>query len=215
MNHYNSKRSYFSSFEIESHPFENVYIPDKSKILVIGTFPTHKRNYKNTFEFFYAGEGNQFWPVIEKVFNRQFKHTTGLEAVNERKGLLTEKGIGITDMIIKCYRQNGLSQDHNIYPIVLNDIFSLLEKNKMIDTIILTSRTKIIGALGLFETYLLQQGIELPKFKENVNGVLEGILKMPMRDVEILVPYSTSKTVIENDTASLPQLVTMYKCCFT
>ncbi|QLH31380.1 MAG: hypothetical protein HWD62_02060 [Cyclobacteriaceae bacterium] len=202
----------FDNFEVCDHPFET-FVRSNSKVLVIGTFPTHPRNYKHTFKFYYAGVGNQFWPVLEKIYNHSFRFDKGEEAINERKLFLEQKGIAITDMLEKAYRKNGRSQDEYIYPIVFNKIFSILEKYPTIDIIILTSRTKIIGALGLFETYLLQNGYSIPKLSKG--KILEGSFKFKEREIEILVPYSTSNTIIEEQRATFNQLVEMYRTCLT
>ena len=128
---------------------------------------------------------------------------------------LESNGIGLTDMLTKCYRHKGRSQDQYIFPIQLNDIFALLDEYKSITTIILTSRTKVIGARGLFETYFYLNEREPPllrTFGDNV--ILEGSFTLENREIEVLVPYSTSATVIEEKRATLNDLVRMYKCCF-
>lgn len=205
----------YKDFEvIKEHPFGS-HIPRHAKFLVIGTFPTHPRNYKSTFEFFYAGEGNQFWPVMEKVFGMTFRFNQGVPAIDERRSFLQSEGIGLTDMLTKCYRHKGRSQDEYIYPIQLNNIFDLLDEHQAITTIILTSRTKVIGALGLFETYFYLNDREPPLFRKfGDNEILEGSFVWRNREIEVLVPYSTSATVIEQKRATLNDLVRMYKCCF-
>jgi hypothetical protein len=42
----------------------------------------------------------------------------------------------------KCYRKNNFSTDENLFPIILNDIFSILDQYNSINRIILTSRTE-------------------------------------------------------------------------
>jgi G:T/U-mismatch repair DNA glycosylase len=206
--------SQFDNFEVCTHPFAS-FVPEKCRTLIAGTFPTHQRNYERTFPFYYAGEGNVFWEVIGKVFNKSFQHMYGDEARREREAVLRSNGIGITDMLERCYRKNGLSQDDYIDPIVFRDLLDVLTKNSTVETLVLTSRTKIVGALGLFETYLYQRGLCPPKFWENTDKILEGTLALEDREIEILIPYSTSKTVIEKKRATVPQLVNMYRLCLT
>lgn len=90
-----------------------------------------------------------------------------------------------------------------------------LTKNSTIETLVLTSRTKIVGALGLFETYLYQRDLFPPKFWENADKIIEGNLVLGNREIEILIPYSTSRTVIEKKRATVPQLAEMYRLCLT
>lgn len=206
--------SYFNQFTIEDHPFET-FIPENARFLIIGSFPTHKRNYKSTFQFFYAGTGNMFWPVIGKVFRKTFEHSEGDNAVSERKEFLKERRIGITDMLLKCYRHQGRSQDHHLSPIKFNDIFSLLEQHKGIETIIFTGRQKIIGPLGLFETYCYQRDVNPPVLRRTTEKILEGSFTWKGKDFEILVPYSTSRTMIEEERTNETELVSMYSTCLT
>ena len=155
----------FDNYVVCNHPFED-FLPGNLKTLVIGTFPTHERNYKMTFPFYYAGNGNMFWPTLEQVFKKSFQYHQGSEAKKEREEFLKPKGIGITDMLYKCYRKNDRSQDQHIFPITFRDIFGIIENNKSVETIILTSRTKIIGALGLFETYCHHHNVHHQIYKE-------------------------------------------------
>ena len=201
------------SYEIEEHPFNGFHIPENADILIIGTFPTYRGN--SQFDFFYSGENNLFWEVIGKVFNHTFKFNAGDEAVKERTSFLGKRGIGITDMHLKCYRKNKMSGDEYLFPIILNDIFELLNINSSIKTIVLTSRTEAIGALGLLKTYFLQKGLELKQPKP-VNGkVLGGVFQHGMREIKVLVSYSTSPRVLEDGKISKADLVEMYRYCLT
>jgi hypoxanthine-DNA glycosylase len=197
-------------FVVEEHPFET-YVPAYAKILIVGTFPTHKNNFK--FKFFYSGKDNSFWKIIEKVFNHTFKYNDGEKAVDERKIFLKSKAIGITDLHKKCYRKNNYSTDENLFPIILNDIFSILDEHTFIKRIILTSRTEVFGALGLFKTYFLQKGIELEQPEKRKDKVLEGSFIYKEREIEVLVPYSPSARVFESNDISPEEVVQMYRNC--
>lgn len=204
--------STYDNFVVEDHPFEP-FIPSGAKVLIVGSFPTHKRNYKMTFKFFYAGLGNMFWPVMEKVFDRKFQYNSGDLAIKERKDLLTQRKVGLTDMLIKCYRNNGRSQDEHIFPIKFADIFRLLDAHPEIETIILTGRQRVIGPRGLFETYFYQHDLIPPVFKEHHDKILTAEFVRDKRHFEVLVPYSPSNTVIEQGRTSESELVKMYSYC--
>ena len=200
------------TYEVEEHPFET-FVPSNAKFLIIGTFPTHKNNFR--FKFFYSGKDNTFWNIIEKVFNNSFKHNDGDKAVEERKTFLKSKTIGITDMHEKCYRKNSHSTDENLFPIILKDIFSILDEHTTIKRIILTSRTEVFGALGLFKTYFLQKGLELEQPEKQQDKVLEGSFIYKEREIEVLVPYSPSARVFESNDISPEEAVHMYRHCLT
>lgn len=199
-------------YEVEEHPFET-YVSENAKSLIIGTFPTHNNNFR--FNFFYSGKDNSFWNIIEKVFKNNFQCNSGDKAVEERMEFLKLKGIGITDMHEKCYRKNGLSTDENLFPIILKDIFVLLDKHPSIKRIVLTSRTEIFGALGLLKTYFLQNGLELEQPEKRQDKILEGSFIRNKRVIEILVPYSPSPRLIEKGTTTMDELVKMYRRCLT
>jgi G:T/U-mismatch repair DNA glycosylase len=195
-------------YEIESHPFKIFVAPD-TKFLVIGTFPTYKDNYKDTYDFFYAGAKNSFWKIIEQVFNQTFRYNKGNKAIEERQALLREKKIGLTDMHQKCYRKNQMSGDEYLFPIETLNIFSLLDQYTSIESLILTSRTDAIGALGLLKTYFLQNGLELEEMKRRNDKILEGNFNHNGKNINIFVPYSPSSRV----TANFDEVVKMYSIC--
>src|SRR5882672_4352339 len=195
--------NYFNSFKIEPHPFPT-FIPTNPKTLIVGTFPTHKSN--RFFEWYYSGEGNRFWEIVGNVLDYSFKHQMKSAATLERQTLMEKHGIALTDMVERCYRRNTLSQDHHLFPIDLKDLIKLLTENPSIETVVFTSRTRVIGALGLFETLLHQKGLIVPPM-ENRDGMLEGWLPLKHNEISLLVPYSPSKTLAEKEFASSKTLI--------
>ena len=200
------------TFIVESHPFDTFINPD-TKFLIVGTFPTHKDNYSQTFEYFYAGQKNNFWKILERVFSHTFKFDSGIAAIKERQNFLSQKKIGLTDMLVKCYRKNNQSSDEYLYPIILKDIFSLLDEYPLIERIILTSRTEVIGALGLFKTYFLQRNLELNEFNKREDKILESTFDYNGKTIAVLVPYSPSSRVLEGGRISFNDLIKMYVTC--
>lgn len=196
-------------YKIEEHPFGS-YIPQNAKILIIGTFPTHNRNLK--FDFYYSGKDNLFWGIIEKVFDHSFSHFEGVLAVEERKSFLDSKSIGVADMHKLCYRKNNMSTDENLHPIILNDIFLILDEYHSIHRIVLTSRTEVYGALGLLKTYFLQNGLELNHPEKRNDRVLEGTFIYKRRKFKLLVPYSTSPRLLKRN-IKMDELIYMYSQC--
>lgn len=191
------------------HPFET-YIPPNTKKVIIGTFPTYHKNYESTFDFFYGGKDNRFWKTIERVFNKRFKYNIGDKAIQERKRLLEENLIGITDMLYKCYRRGTHSQDDKLHPILLNDIFKLLSDNESVERLILTSRGKIYGALGLLETYFLQKDLLLDKAVEGDDRIMRTTFLFDCREIQVWVPHSTSPS---NKNVTEDELFQMYANC--
>lgn len=196
-------------WEICKHPFATHVKPGATR-LIIGTFPTYQDNYKNTFEFYYAGERNRFWEVINEVFKPDFKYYNGSEAKKEREEFFFKNGIGITDMHEKCWRRNKSSLDKDLYPIILTDVFKILREFNTIKTIILTSRTGPMSALGLLRTYFIQQDRNLEDSVEDIFRIKRTEFEFEGRVIKVLVPHSTSST---NDKVTMSQLIAMYKKC--
>jgi hypothetical protein len=80
----------------------------------------------------------------------------------------------------------------------------------MINRIILTSRTKVVGVAGLLETYFIQQGHELIKFEKDGNNIQKGDFKIGERTIQVWVSYSPSE---RNEYATLDDLIRMYGVC--
>jgi len=198
-------------FEIEDHPFGS-YIPQGSKYLIIGTFPTHRRNF--AFNFFYSGGDNVLWRMLGEVFGYSFEHTKGDKAVTERKQFLEKNSIGMTDMLEKCYRKNNFSTDENLFPIKLMDIFSLLDRHEYVHRLILTSRGDVIGALGLLKTYFLQNDLIFAEPKRRSDRIMEGHFLHNGRGIDILVPYSPSPRVTGKSLITPAEHAEMYRTCF-
>jgi G:T/U-mismatch repair DNA glycosylase len=198
------------SYDLEEHPFGGPYIPDGATHLVIGTFPTHKSN--RMFEFYYSGLGNMFWEIMQKVFKHpEFENQMKLKATNERKAFLDRYGIGIMDMHELCYRKDEGSQDHCLFNVLLTDVDKVLERYKKITDLIFTSRTDGIGALGLFQIYLIRKGKPVVKIDIDES---DGLKFGDYDKYEIWAPYSPSQSSKKGEKLGIDGLVRMYKKCF-
>ncbi|MBI4858305.1 MAG: DNA-deoxyinosine glycosylase [Acetobacterium woodii] len=99
------------------HTFEPVY-DQKSKILILGTFPSVKSRENG---FYYQHPQNRFWKVISALAGEPSPGT-----IEEQKTLLLENHIAVWDVIYSC-DING-SSDSSIKNVVPNDIRALLGK---------------------------------------------------------------------------------------
>lgn len=208
---YKSARQHYvpEVIEVEHHPFETCVVDGASQ-LIIGTFPTHRSNY--TFEWYYSGKANFFWKVIEAVYRHRFEYHDG-RAIDERRKFLSAKGIGITDIISKCYRTNSSSSDVDLFPIELTDIFAILREHKLICRLVLTSRSGFVSAMWLLRTYFIQQGTDLNLPLPRKRAVLKASFEFEGRNIEIAVPYSTSPKLINQGHITFEELVEMYRTC--
>lgn len=117
---------------IETHPF-GIFAPPRSKYLLLGSFTAVKKD--ESYDWFYGSKRNQFWPMIEEVYNLE------LPIKAAREELFTKLSIAIADMIYQCERRDGNSLDSNLINFVYNTsgLVKLLKENN-IEKIFFSSR---------------------------------------------------------------------------
>lgn len=189
---------------IEQHPW-NWYGPADSKTLLVGTFPPTQRNW--SFDFFYPNKRNFFWKIISNITGRELIHATGEAAVTERKTLLNELKITITDMGKSIVRRDNNSLDENLEALEYMDIFRILEERPSIKKIIFTSSSGKVSAAKWFLNYLETRGIKhrYPKTPKPVKSelVING------RSIELVILFSPSARAANR--ISFEQLVALYR----
>jgi hypothetical protein len=151
---------------------------------------------------------------MNAIYHAGFKKAKGDAAIKERKKLLDNFHIGITDMVLQGYRYKEWSGDEHIFPIKIKNIFQLLDENRNIKKLIFTSRTYIIGALGIFYTFLHQQDFPFDELEPDGQHILRGKINYKGRTITLLVPYSPSQRVIKQDLVNFDTLLAMYQFCF-
>ena len=94
---------------IETHPFE-AFVPANVRCLIVGSFPGREQTQRpvEVNHWFYGAPRNQFWKILEIVYQREL-----IDRV-QKKNLFEEKGIGITDIIKSCVRTQGTNLDENL-----------------------------------------------------------------------------------------------------
>jgi hypoxanthine-DNA glycosylase len=142
---------------IEIHPFKP-FVPVNSETLILGSFPGKEstQNPKNEDWFYYA-KRNQFWKIIEIVFNKQ------LNTVEEKQKLFTLHHIAITDILLSCERKENKNSDSNLINKTYNNgaIESILKENP-ISRILFTSKGVYHEFSSHFEEPLNVELITLP-----------------------------------------------------
>ena len=144
--------------KIEIHPFEP-FIPEAATKLIIGTIPPSRfckipqELSPEDVNFYYGSKDNEFWPLIQTIFNKDFKYENSIAAIEQRKALLTEVSIGITDIVEECFRTDNGSSDKSLKIIKYKDLKSLLVNNSDIKTLIYTSEFVKTQVNSYFHTY--------------------------------------------------------------
>ena len=101
------------------HTLKPIYNKE-SKILILGSMPSIKSREAN---FYYANQSNRFWPIMEQLFNIQFKTN------QEKVQFLLKSNIALWDVIESC-EING-SSDASIKEVKVNKIKELINNSKI------------------------------------------------------------------------------------
>ncbi len=118
------------SNEVIQHPFDAI-VNNHSKILILGSFPSLKSFEQN---FYYAHPRNQFWSIMEQLFNVKLKSN------NERRDFALRHGIALWDTYGALRRESGNSSDANLKDLEPNDFHAFFKKYPNIRHIFFTGR---------------------------------------------------------------------------
>lgn len=186
---------------VEEHKWK-WYVPEGATKLIIGTFPTHVRNW--SFDFFYPNCANNFWRVLSSIANKELKYMSGEEAISERKLILEKLKLGVTDMGLYVKRYEDSSVDHKLELVEFMNIKEIVDSHKTINKIILTSSSGKVSAYSWFCQYLKKNSI-ISEFKKK-NIPFYGFAEL-RGSIQIAVVKSTSPLAA----AKIDDLILMYQ----
>ena len=118
------------SNKVVQHPFDAI-VDNHSKILILGSFPSLKSFEQN---FYYAHPRNQFWPIMEQLFN------VTLKSNDERRDFALQHGIALWDTYGALRREDGNSSDANLKDLEPNDFHAFFKKYPNIRHVFFTGR---------------------------------------------------------------------------
>ena len=188
----------------ETHPW-NWHVPLGAKSIIIGTFPPTIRNW--SYNFFYPNKNNYFWKIMAGIAGKPLQYFSGEEAVEERRNILDQLKIGVSDMGKIIRRTKGNSSDENLEVVEYMDILKILHENPSLQKIIFTSSTGKSSAIGWFKSYLALHDIvfQIPKGKRP----LQTVVRIAGKHIEVVLLYSTSARV--GATISLESLTDLFR----
>ncbi len=120
------------------HEIQPIYNKE-SKILILGSFPSIK---SRQMKFYYSHPKNQFWPILQEIFNEKIKNDPA-----SRTEFVLKHNIALWDVIASCDILS--SKDSSIKNIKVNDINKIVN-NSRIKAIFTTGKK----ATELYEKYL-------------------------------------------------------------
>lgn len=138
------------------HPYAP-YIPEGATKLIIGTMPPFRfctsggrTLHDNDVDFYYGSRDNHFWKLLSEVTGTPLEFVNTTEAVNQRKQLLKQLHIGISDIVGSCIHRNGKSDDASLFSIEPKPLDKLLLEHPNIEKLIYTSRTEVQKLINRF-----------------------------------------------------------------
>lgn len=174
---------------VETHPFPE-FLPPNVKSLILGSFPPvkltapnvelisgsnmdlysqyflNKRNQKKAadLDFYYGSSNNMFWKVMSLAFDCE------LTSVKAIKDFLSDKQIGVTDIVEKCNRKPRKQKNSTHSIGSLDSDLEIIQHRDIVGTIHRNSITKVYCTSHFVRDHLLKiceknifalQGVEL------------------------------------------------------
>lgn len=136
---------------IERHPLEP-FLPEKAKILMLGSFPPQRKRW--SMEFFYPNAQNDMWRIMGAIFYGDKHH---FEIVSERRfdreaivEFCHSKGIALYDTAVEVRRLKDNASDKFLEIVTPTDIDALLNSIPDCQAIITTGQraTEVICELS-------------------------------------------------------------------
>ncbi|HZH94770.1 MAG TPA: hypothetical protein VEY06_02755 [Flavisolibacter sp.] len=140
------------------------FTPPNATSLLIGTFPSvlireqFGRIRSTDVDFFYGSADNNFWPDLSFIYNRTLLVTRTPEAVEQRKQLLIDLRLALSDCIYAC-QTNGSAMDTALGGLELNKaLIQVLDDHPAIETLYFTSSSGPVNAETLTLRLLKEEG---------------------------------------------------------
>ena len=143
---------------------EGLYTPQGATSLLIGTFPSvlirekFGRLRATDTDFFYGSIDNNFWQDLGAIYNRSFRFDWSDEAVAQRKALMDDLKLALSDAIFSC-ETHGSAMDTALQSLELNEyLIKTLDATPTITTIYFTSSSGKVNAESLSLRLLKERG---------------------------------------------------------
>jgi len=146
------------------HPFEP-FLPKEATHLIVGTLPPPRFSFGNLkpgdVPFCYGSIDGQLWPILDRMYSLDLRFENSAAAVEERKTFLTQKKLGICDIVAHCYREKLDASDMGMQKVQLRNFFSYLDQVPKVQTLLFTGGDSKNGPTYLFRRYLKNRGLSL------------------------------------------------------
>ena len=173
----------------ECHP--DWYYPVQGmRALVLGTFPPHSAKWD--YKFYYPNSQNRFWQVMAKIANTELSLNKGLQAVEERKRLMTQLKVGVQNIGKTILRDGVSSADNDIEIIESQDILGIINENDSLQSILLTGYSGKTSTYRSFVKYLTKNQVPHSPLSEKIRAGCEFTIQFK-RPITCIIGNSTSR----------------------
>ena len=149
---------------LHQHPYRP-FIPKNATKLIVGTLPPPRFSQGLLLErdvnFCYGSRNGQLWPILDLIFDLNLKYETTEIAILQRKEFLTERQIGICDIVENCKREKIDASDLGMQQVRLRNLIGYLKEYTTVDTLLFTGGNSKNGPEYFFRKHLKEYGIKL------------------------------------------------------
>ncbi len=146
------------------HPYRP-FIPKDATKLIVGTLPPPRFSQGLLLErdvnFCYGSRNGQLWPILDRIFDLNLKYETTEIAIQQRKEFLTERQIGICDIVENCKREKIDASDLGMQQVRLRNLIGYLKEHTTVDTLLFTGGNSKNGPEYFFRKHLKEYDIIL------------------------------------------------------
>lgn len=149
---------------LHQHPYRP-FISKNATKLIVGTLPPPRFSQGLLLErdvnFCYGSRNGQLWPILDLIFDLNLKYETTEIAIQQRKEFLTERQIGICDIVENCKREKIDASDLGMQQVRLRNLIGYLKEHTTVDTLLFTGGNSKNGPEYFFRKHLKEYDIIL------------------------------------------------------
>jgi len=164
---------------LHQHPYKP-FIPKHSTKLIVGTLPPPRFSLGHLLDrdvdFCYGSRDGQLWRILDRIFDLNLKYETTEIAISQRKEFLTERQIGICDIVENCKREKIDASDLGMQQVQLRDLIGYLKEHTTVNTLLFTGGNSKNGPEYFFRKLLKGHNIQFEIISNEVPRIHQFIL---------------------------------------
>ncbi len=153
------------------HPYPP-FIPDNATKLIVGTLPpprfTTGKLKEGDVDFCYGSRDGLLWIIFDQLFKLKLRYENSSKAVQQRKNILKERGIGICDIVASAKRKKIDASDIGMQDVQLRNLVEVLQQHPKINMLLFTGGRSKNGPEYFFRKQLKHLGLELKVVSDRV-----------------------------------------------